>query len=201
MNNFEDKINEIFIISGKSSSGKNHIGNILKNQFGMKEIISDTTRPIRKNETDGVEYNFINDAEFLKRISENYYIDYRTYNTEFGIWYYGIPLKSIYDNDYCIVDLNGFLNLKNQLGQAVKLTSIFIDCDDDIRIERSFNRDDIDDIKRAEIYRRLEKDNIDFPEDIVKKEYDYILKNNNYEDLSCIINYIRNMIGGDCGGY
>ena len=53
---------KIFCIMGKSSSGKDTIFKLLveENTHNLKEVVSYTTRPIRNNETHGVEYFFIN---------------------------------------------------------------------------------------------------------------------------------------------
>ena len=62
---------KIFYIAGKSATGKDTIyENILvREALGLRPLVPYTTRPIRANETEGVEYHFT-DEEGLKRFQE-----------------------------------------------------------------------------------------------------------------------------------
>lgn len=179
----------IIVISGKSASGKNYITNKLC-ENGFNELISHTTRPMRKNEVNGVTYNFINKDEMKELNSKAMFIEIREYNTEYGKWYYGLTINEmIKSNPICILDLHGLKTLKNKIGSH-NIISIYIDVDDDIRYERSLKRENIDDRKLEEIKRRFDSDNIDFKKSEIVKEYDYIYKNNSIEDFNNIIHDI-----------
>ena len=56
---------KIFYVMGKSSSGKDTIfANILgRKELHLNQIILYTTRPARANETDGVQYHFVNEEK------------------------------------------------------------------------------------------------------------------------------------------
>ena len=54
------------IITGKSASGKDSIRNALLKD-GYINICSNTTRPMRKTEQDGLEYNFLTEEEWKKQ--------------------------------------------------------------------------------------------------------------------------------------
>lgn len=63
----------IFVLVGPSGSGKTTIGNELS-KYGIKKLITTTTRPPRDGERDGVDYYFIDkdtlsDDAFLERTS------------------------------------------------------------------------------------------------------------------------------------
>lgn len=73
------------IIVGKAGSGKDY----LKNKFvarGFKRAISHTTRPMREGEVEGVDYEFISEAEFIGYIHMFYE------HKQFNSWYYGTAL-------------------------------------------------------------------------------------------------------------
>ena len=67
----------IIVISSPSGAGKSSIcKQLLKDDPQLNISISDTTRLPRDNETDGIDYNFIEKGEFEKRIKNNEYIEY-----------------------------------------------------------------------------------------------------------------------------
>ena len=73
---------KIYYIMGKSASGKDSIFKELKKKIpGLKDIVLYTTRPIRENETEGVEYHFVIE-EFLRGMQEKQrVIELRSYDT------------------------------------------------------------------------------------------------------------------------
>ena len=64
----------ILVLVGKSSSGKDTLLKELKNQNLFKECISTTSRPIRINEKNNIDYMFITKDEFLDKIKNNEFI-------------------------------------------------------------------------------------------------------------------------------
>lgn len=80
---------KILIIAGKTASGKTSIVNDLVSKYGMKQIVTYTTRPIRKGEADGITYHYINKEDFQTKIKENFFVEWKSYETQEGIWYYG----------------------------------------------------------------------------------------------------------------
>lgn len=50
----------IICIVGDSGSGKTFASRVLEKRFGIPAIVSYTTRPIREDETDGIEHWFVN---------------------------------------------------------------------------------------------------------------------------------------------
>ena len=55
----------LFYIMGKSASGKDSIYQKLqkKEELKLNSLVLYTTRPIRENETDGVEYHFVTEEK------------------------------------------------------------------------------------------------------------------------------------------
>ena len=73
----------IYYLMGKSASGKDSIyRRILEELPQLRRVILYTTRPKRSGETDGVEYRFIDDAEFFRLKEAGRLIEYREYNTD-----------------------------------------------------------------------------------------------------------------------
>ena len=75
------KAKKIFALLGYSSVGKDTIlKQVLKDMDDVKPIISTTTRPMRKGETERVEYDFIDDTEFFRRGTD--FGEQRIYHTK-----------------------------------------------------------------------------------------------------------------------
>ena len=165
---------KIFCIMGKSSSGKDTIFKILKEdeKLNLKAVISYTTRPKRHDETDGVEYYFI-DNEILKQYKlKNKIIELRKYNTIQGIWYYctiddgQIDLQK---NNYIIIStLQSFTSLKKFFGSS-NVIPVYIEVEDGLRIERALIREKSQDKPDyVEMCRRFIADSEDFSEENIK---------------------------------
>lgn len=154
-----------YILVGKSGSGKDYTSKLLQNK-GNRPIILYTTRPIRSNEKDGIDYHFVSEQEFINMIDNNELVSYNSYNTVFGIWYYGIK-KEVLDYDYVIVldikDVDNFINYYGKENTKV----VLIKCSDDIRMQRAMKRDK--NFNEDEWYRRLKDDEIKF------KKYEHII--------------------------
>ena len=80
----------IFCIMGKSASGKDSLYRaVLERQpVPLKSITTYTTRPIRNNEQEGVEYHFSTIEKFQEMREQGLVIESRCYHTVFGDWFY-----------------------------------------------------------------------------------------------------------------
>ena len=156
------KAKKIFALLGYSSVGKDTIlKQVLKDMDDVKPIISTTTRPMRKGETEGVEYYFIDDTEFFRRGTD--FVEQRIYHTkvkENGVekdatWRYGIERAELEKDDYLIVivDSVGYKELKNYVGNN-KIVPIFISAPQEELKARALARGDLE----AEVDRRLKDD-------------------------------------------
>ena len=156
------KAKKIFALLGYSSVGKDTIlKQVLKDMDDVKPIISTTTRPMRKGETEGVEYYFIDDTEFFRRGTD--FVEQRIYHTkvkENGVekeatWRYGIERAELEKDDYLIVivDSVGYKELKNYVGNG-RIVPIFISAPQEELRTRALARGDLE----AEIDRRLKDD-------------------------------------------
>ena len=180
----------ILILCGKSGCGKDSIMKKLI-RFGFNPLISYTTRPKRDGEQDGKEYHFVSDSDFQSMIEKDELIEYRTYDTIFGKWYYGLKKTKInqHKNYIVILDLEGANSLKYYYGKE-NCFVCFIDVYDSIRTERakkrgSFNED--------EWNRRMETDNKDFSRNNVLFNSDCCVENN-YSLSTCLSDILTNFI-------
>jgi len=88
------------IICGKAAAGKD----LLKQRFkerGFYLDVSYTTRPIRKGEVDGIDYNFISEKEFADKTNEMY--EYAKH----GPYLYGTGLYEWENCDIFIMETHG----------------------------------------------------------------------------------------------
>jgi guanylate kinase len=79
----------LIVVSGPSGSGKSTLDQLLiKKRKNIVMSISDTTRKIRGEEVNGVDYNFITNEEFMNNIKNNKYLEYANVYAD---TYYGTP--------------------------------------------------------------------------------------------------------------
>ena len=162
---------KIFCLMGKSSSGKDTIFKEINEDkdLDLKPIISYTTRPKRINETNGVEYFFINKDELNKFEKENKVIEKRVYHTVHGDWFYGTINDGQIDlskNNYLLITtLEAYESLRDYFGDD-KVCPFYIDIEDGIRLERALEREKRQDKPNYdELCRRFLADNQDFSDE------------------------------------
>lgn len=180
---------KIFCLMGKSSTGKDTIFELIKDDEKVKlePIISYTTRPRRNGEQVGQTYHFINKNELDEYDRKNKVIEQRCYNTVEGPWYYATIDDGQIDldnNNYImIVTLEAYGKLISYFNSE-DIIPLYIYVEDGVRIERALGRE-----KRQqkpnydEMCRRYLADQKDFSEEALGKynivDYYY---NHNLED-------------------
>ena len=84
----DEKSLQVVVLSGPSGSGKSTIVNRLVTESPVKlvKMISATTRPKRKNETDGEDYYFLTSDEFSKIRSNGGFVECEEVHSS-GFWY------------------------------------------------------------------------------------------------------------------
>ncbi|CUH93904.1 guanylate kinase [Herbinix luporum] len=193
-------MSKIYIIMGKSASGKDTIYKKLleHKQLNLKTVVTYTTRPIRVSETDGIEYFFVDEAKLNELKKQNKVIEHRTYNTVHGPWHY----FTVYDGqidiekyDYLMLGtLDSYGQIRDYFGHD-KVIPIYIEVDDGIRLMRAVSREMKQDCPSyAELCRRFLADNEDFSEENIAK-YGIRKKYQNIDIDKCIqeiINDIKN---------
>ena len=173
------------IIMGKTSSGKDTIVNELISKHGFRKCVTYTTRPMRDGEKQDITYHFITEDDFKQKIREDFFTEYKSYDTELGIWYYGVALEDVENADdktVIILTPDGYRDVIKKVKNKPK--SIYIYANNSTIKERLINRGD--DPKEAQ--RRLEHDNIDFKG--VETEVDKIVYNNKGSNINDVVNKI-----------
>jgi guanylate kinase len=68
---------ELYVIAAPSGAGKTSLINSALAEFpNLAFSVSDTTRPMRRDEVDGQHYHFIDQATFRRRVAQGRYLEY-----------------------------------------------------------------------------------------------------------------------------
>ncbi len=117
----------ILVISGPSGCGKSTLlKEIYKNIPNYYFSISTTTRALRGEEEDGVDYHFVSQEEFEKNIKDDKFLEYaKVHNNYYGTMLEPIT-KALNDGKLVIfdIDVQGHRILRKKLDKLI--TSVFI---------------------------------------------------------------------------
>ena len=178
---------QVVCLVGPMACGKNAIYDKCKQYFTPTKSI--TTRSIRETEK-GDEYIFMNNDTFLKMLNNNEIIEYRKKELNNETIYYGTPIASIdkySDNIYLKpLDETGVIALKEYLGEE-NVISIYLDCDQRIRLKRAKDREPNRDIN---LFLKRFNDDKNTVEKF-KNNCDFVFKNETKDDLIYIVNFIK----------
>lgn len=151
----------IIAICGMTASGKDTLARALyerykRNNIDVHIVVSDTTRPIRENEVDGRDYNFINLKQFYERIDNDYYLEYACFRN----WFYGTPLNEL--NEICevtiaVLNRQGIIALLDnvELNTTFNIVVIYLETSVWEAVQRSIKRENK---FRLEYLRRIKAD-------------------------------------------
>jgi guanylate kinase len=74
-------VGHVFVITGPSGVGKGTlIRGLLERVPGLELSVSATTRPPRPGERDGVDYHFLSDEEFDRRVANGDFVEHARYS-------------------------------------------------------------------------------------------------------------------------
>ena len=117
----------LVLIIGPSGSGKSTLEQNLCKHFGFRKAVSTTTRMPRRDEMDGVDYNFITQEEFLARKD---FLESAVFDEN----YYGLTLEEVLKNQndlVAVVEVYGALQINQyvmfNLFTEVQLLIVYMD--------------------------------------------------------------------------
>lgn len=125
-----------FLFIGRTASGKSSIAKAVCEKMGLSQVVSYTTRPMRKSEKNGSDHIFITDTEVAQ-----YENDIAAY-TEINGYKYFTTYDVIDKADIYVIDPVGVDNLKIKCGDRYEFVEIYIRTPQKIAQERSRIRGD-----------------------------------------------------------
>jgi guanylate kinase len=168
---------EKLIICGASGAGKDFmLRHLIKK--GLKYHPKITTRPRRKLETQGVEYDFIENDEFKLLLESNEIKAYQHFIIEDPAtsipsdWYYAISNKNFKENQLFIMTPKEISSLDPEDRKGCFI--VYLDIDENTRRNRLSKRNDNND----SVSRRIEADKKDFKD---FKDYDLKITDPEFE--------------------
>jgi len=172
-----DSNNIMVILSSPSGAGKTTITKKIQQKYqSFKISVSHTTRKPRPNEVNGVDYFFISQDEFQKKIEENDFYEYAKIFDN----YYGTSKKTvdqIIKNNDIIFDIDWQGTKQLSKFKNLKLIKIYLIPPNKNELKERLTKRNQD--SKQEVDRRFKA----FDEDILHwKDYDYIIINKNLEN-------------------
>jgi guanylate kinase len=111
---------KLVIISAPSGAGKTTIvKHLLNSGMNLSFSVSATTRPLRGNETDGIDYFYLTPDEFKKRIANNEFVEWEEVYPDIFYGTLKSELERIWANGQFVlfdVDVKGGISLKDKFG-------------------------------------------------------------------------------------
>lgn len=164
---------KIIVLLGASATGKDTIAKHICKKYNIPIAVSYTTRPMRSNETQGVEYYFVSDDEIHEKFKNGEVIEHTSYyiQSEDVSYTYANVTSEFEKGDYILTILNphGLYQFKQSLYKD-NLVSIMLNCDDRVRLIRSLDRDE--NVNVYEVLDRFRRDELDFIERRPKTDYE-----------------------------
>lgn len=174
----------ILAVMGQAGAGKDSFVNaIIEGEFlpWAKPIISCTTRPIRENEQDGVNYHYLTNEEFAEQVVNGEMLE----ATVFNEWCYGTSIKNL-DKDALNIGVfnpEGVEILRSN--SQINLTVVYITATDKVRLMRQLTREAHPNCD--EIIRRYSADKKDFVASRINEIHpDFVIQNNGDVDIETL---------------
>ena len=184
----------IIVLVGKTASGKTTVANELCENHHYKRIITYTTRPMRDNEVQDVDYHFISDEQFNKMVENNEFTEYKRYNTAHGVWSYGSVVtaeQELSDDCYVIIlTPQGLRDLSKKISQYI---AFYLNVSFESQLERLKKRGD----EEQQIIKRLINDAKDFENVLDIVDYSFctdVLSSSPQRVANMISNFISDSI-------
>lgn len=167
---------KIFVVMGKTSSGKDTVYKRVLDNLGLNQVVIYTTRPMRPGETNGVEYFFASEDELQKLREDGKVIEERCFHTVHGPWYYFTVNDgqiNLEKHSYLMINtLAGFEKIRNYFRNFEEdaVIPVYIEADPKDRLIRYINRESLQkNPNYKEVCRRFLADEEDFSEEELQR--------------------------------
>ncbi len=164
---------KLYLVMGKSATGKDHFYKdiVARCPVPLRTVVPYTTRPQRKNETEGVEYHFVEEAQMREMEAQGRIMECRRYETACGPWYYFTADDGQIDlsdhSSILIVTPAAYEKLQEYVG-AEAVVPIYIEVSDGERLARALKRENKQEKPNyVELCRRFLADSTDFSEEVL----------------------------------
>ena len=139
------KNNKLFVLVGKSASGKSTILNEVLNKLDIPVLMSYTTRPPRASEVDGQDYNFVDMSTFDEDYKNEDILEYDVFRIDSikQTWIYYSKKSDLLlptTSQITILSPVGLSQLMSNKELRDNIVSIYIDADDRLRQKRYLTR-------------------------------------------------------------
>jgi len=162
------------ILVGKGAAGKDYARTILTDVVGMKYGVSYTTRPPRKNEVNGEDYNFISEEDFMGMDLLDEWFEWVNFNG----WMYGTTNDQFHgDCTVFIMTPEGLSHLATE--DRDESLVVYFDIDASVREQRMSERK----ANADSIHRRLKADEQDF---MNFDDFDILVTDPHYTDQDIV---------------
>ena len=178
MNNSE---HTLFLILGRTASGKDFLTDRLCERTGLKQLISYTTRERRINEGDT--HIFITDADYQELQDEGRIAAF----TQIGKYKYCCTIEQLYEADVYIVDYDGLKHLRELNLPNLRFVTVFINTPDEIREQRALNQRGDD---RTKFRERNLAERDQFRAMLKNADFDYAVPNVNFANAFSVLKWI-----------
>lgn len=146
----------MLILVGPSASGKTEVVKLLISKYGMKKLVTYTSRSMRIGEINHVDYHFLERSDFEEKIKNNFFLEYVEYNGN----YYGTSYEGLDADKVVILEPSGLKHYIREAREKIKIC--YITCCKEIREERMIKRGD----SKENIEKRLVNDDIVFSNEL-----------------------------------
>lgn len=177
---------KLFCIVGTTGAGKDSLIKSLCQRLNLYSVVSYTTRPMRSNETNGVEHYFVSEDEMARIINEEKVVAYtKIEDSSSGMkgFEYCTTQQELDNSDVYCIDPNGIQYLKTKV-PSVEVVSIYIATKYETRKNRvlSASRGSQEEVLKA-FEARVANEKVQFDDFLMKEQYDYIVDNNSDDIL------------------